>query len=33
MPLLRTLYHDDGVDHLSGCGDVEVHRLVTSRRH
>jgi hypothetical protein len=24
VPLLRTLYHDDGADHLSGRGDVEV---------
>jgi hypothetical protein len=32
MPLLRTFYHDDGADHLSGCGNVEVQRLVASRR-
>jgi hypothetical protein len=33
MPLLRALYHDDGADHLSGCGDVEVQRLVALGRH
>jgi hypothetical protein len=33
MPFLRSLYHDDGADHLSGCGDVEVQRLAVLRRH
>jgi hypothetical protein len=32
MPFLRSLYHDDGADHLSGCGDVEVQRLTVLRR-
>jgi hypothetical protein len=27
VPFLRSLYYDDGADHLSGCGDVEVQRL------
>jgi hypothetical protein len=27
MSLLYTLHHDDGGDHLSGCGDVEVQRF------
>jgi hypothetical protein len=31
VSLLRTFYHDDGADHLSGCGDVEVQRLVALR--
>jgi hypothetical protein len=32
VPFLRSLYHDDGADHLSGCSDVEVQRLVVLRR-
>jgi hypothetical protein len=27
VALLRTFHHDDGADHLSGCGDVEVQRF------
>jgi hypothetical protein len=27
VSLLCTLHHDDGTDHLSGCGDVEVQRF------
>jgi hypothetical protein len=32
VPFLCSLYHDDGADHLSGCGDVEVQRLAVLRR-
>jgi hypothetical protein len=32
MPFLRSLYHDDDADHLSGCGDVEVQRFAALRR-
>jgi hypothetical protein len=32
VSLLRTFHHDDGADHLSGCGYVEVQRLVALRR-
>jgi hypothetical protein len=31
VPFLRSLYHDDGADHLNGCGDVEVQRLAVLR--
>jgi hypothetical protein len=27
VPFLCTFHHDDGADHLSGCGDIEVQRL------
>jgi hypothetical protein len=32
VPILRTLYHDDGADHLNGRGDVKVQRLAVPRR-
>jgi hypothetical protein len=32
VPLLRALYHDDGADHLSGRGNIEVQRLTVLRR-
>jgi hypothetical protein len=32
VPLLRTLYYDEGADHPSGRGDVEVQRLAVLRR-
>jgi hypothetical protein len=31
VSLLCTFYYDDGADHLSGCGDVEVQWLVALR--
>jgi hypothetical protein len=32
VPFLRSLYHDDSADHLSGRGDMEVQRLTVLRR-